>query len=89
MISQTTQAFRTMFAPWPVQLPQHAQDAYKLFQQNPSHRSLRWKPVPSTTPIDLVRVDRGCRAAGVRSAEEIIWFWTGSHAAYDQLLARL
>jgi hypothetical protein len=89
MISHTTQAFRTMFEQLPVQVQQQAREAYKLFQQNPSHPSLRWKPVHPTKPIYAVRVGRGYRAVGVRSADAVLWFWIGSHAAYDQLLARL
>ena len=78
-----------MFAQLPVQIQQQAREAYKLFQQNPSHPSLRWMHVHPTKPIYAVRVGRGYRALGVRSADEVIWFWIGSHAAYDQLLARL
>jgi hypothetical protein len=36
-----------------------------------------------------VRVGRGHRAVGIREADEVVWFWIGSHAAYDQLLRRL
>jgi len=78
-----------MFAQLPVQIQQQAREAYKLFQQNQSHPSLRRKHVHPTKPIYAVRVGRGYRALGVRSADEVIWFWIGSHAAYDQLLARL
>jgi len=89
MISHITQAFRTMFARLPAQIQQQAREAYTLFRQNPSHPSLRWKPVHPTKPIYSVRVGRGYRAVGIRSADEVVWFWIGSHAAYDQLLARL
>ncbi len=89
MISHTTQAFRTAFAQLPAQVQQQAREAYTLFQQNPSHPSLRWKQVHPTEPIYSVRVGRGYRAVGRRDADEIIWFWIGPHAAYDQLLTRL
>jgi len=29
------------------------------------------------------------RALAVRVGEDVIWFWIGSHADYDNLLARL
>jgi hypothetical protein len=89
MISHTTQAFRTALAQLPAQVRQQAREAYKLFRQNPFHPSLRWKHVHSTKPIYSVRIGRGYRAVGIRSADEVIWFWIGSHADYDQLLARL
>ena len=89
MISHTTQAFRTAFAQLPAQVQEQVREAYKLFQQNPYHPSLRWKHVHHTKPIYSVRVGRGYRAVGIRDANEVIWFWIGLHAAYDQLLARL
>jgi hypothetical protein len=89
MISYITPAFRAMFGQWPTQGRQQARDAYTLCRQNPWHPSLRWKRVHPTKPIDSVRVGRGHRAVGIREADEVVWFWIGSHAAYDQLLARL
>jgi len=89
MISHITQAFRTAFAALPAQIQPQAREAYKLFRQNPSHPSLRWKHVHPTKPVYSVRVGRGYRAVGIRSADEVVWFWIGSHAAYDQLLTRL
>jgi hypothetical protein len=89
MISHITQACRTAFARLPAQVQQQAREAYKLFRQNPYHPSLRWKPVHPTQPIYSVRVGRGYRAVGIRSADEIVWFGIGSHADYEQLLSRL
>ena len=43
----------------------------------------------STRPIYSVRIGLGYRALGVREADEIVWFWIGSHADYDQLLSDL
>ena len=89
MISHTTQAFRTAFAQLPAQVQEQAREAYKLFRQNPYPPSLRWKHVHPTKTIYSVRVGRGHRAVGIREADEVVWFWIGSHAAYDQLLTRL
>ena len=89
MISHITSTFCTMFAQLPAQVQQQAREAYMLFRQSPLHPSLRWKRVHTTKPIYSVRVGRGHRAVGIREADEVVWFWIGSHAAYDQLLARL
>ena len=78
-----------MLAPLPAQVQQQAREAYKLFQQNALHPSLRWKHVHPTKPIYSVRVGRGYRAVGIRDVDAVIWFLIGGHAAYDQLLARL
>lgn len=58
----------------------------RLFRDDPNHPSLRFKPVHSTQPIFSVRISRGYRAVGVRSSDEIVWFWIGTHAAYERLL---
>jgi hypothetical protein len=48
-----------------------------------------YRTVQLTKPIYSVGVGSGYRVVGIREAEEVIWLWIGSHAAYDQLLARL
>ena len=65
-----------------------ARAAYQLFGQNPYHRSLHFKQVHPTQPIYSVRIGLGYRAVGVREGDEMIWFWIGSHADYDSLLAQ-
>jgi len=65
---------------------ERARAAYRLFQQEPSHPSLRFKVVHSSRPIYSVRIGLGYRALGVRDGDEIVWFWIGSHADYDRLL---
>ena len=52
-------------------------------------KSRRTKRVHQTEPIYAVRVSQGYRAVGVLKDEAIVWFWIGSHAAYDRLLSRL
>jgi hypothetical protein len=32
-----------------------------------------------------VRIGLGYRALGIRTGDEVVWFWIGSHADYDQL----
>ena len=63
--------------------------AYRLFRQDPSHGSLRFKLVHPSLPIYSVRIGLGYRALGVREGDTVVWFWIGSHAEYDQLLTRL
>jgi hypothetical protein len=36
-----------------------------------------------------VRIGLGVRALGVRDGDDLIWFWIGTHAHYDRLIARL
>jgi len=57
---------------------------------NPNHPGLQFKPVHSTLPIWSVRITASYRAVGVRSAPDmIVWFFIGTHAEYERLLALL
>ena len=73
----------------PPQVQEQARLAYRLFQRDPSHPSLRFKQVHPTRPIFSARVGLAYRALAVRHGEAVIWFWIGSHADYDKLLARM
>ena len=63
--------------------------AYQLFRRDPFHASLRFKQVHPTRPIFSARVGLSYRALALEEGEAVIWFWIGSHADYDKLLARL
>ncbi len=88
MTSHTTQRFRKAFKGLPKSVQRQAKEAYKLFQQNPYHPSLRFKQVHPTQPIYSVRISLDYRALGTRDGEEMIWFWIGSHAEYDRLISK-
>ena len=87
MKSRTTASFRSAYGQLPQHIQRRAREAYRLFLDNPSHPSLRFKQVHPTRPIYSVRVSLAYRALGVRDGDEIIWFWIGSHGDYDRLIA--
>ena len=89
MTSHTTERFRNAFDRLPEQVKRQARTAYRLFRQNPHHPSLRFRRIHPTRLIYSVRISIGYRALAVRSGDEIIWFWIGSHADYDKLISRL
>lgn len=89
MKSRTTERFRSAFERLPAAVQRRAGAAYGLFRKDPHHPSLRFKQVHPTRLIYSVRIGLGYRALGVRDRDEIIWFWIGSHADYDRLLADL
>jgi hypothetical protein len=45
--------------------------------------------VHATLPIYSVRVDLNWRAVGVRQADAMVWFFIGTRADYERLLASL
>jgi len=90
MNSHTSRKFRELFAALPPHVQQQAREAYALFQQNPSHPGLRFKPVdPGPPPVYSIRVGLGYRALGTVDGDTVVWFWIGSHADYDRLLKQL
>ncbi|PYO63116.1 MAG: hypothetical protein DMD28_03450 [Gemmatimonadetes bacterium] len=89
MTSHTTARFREAFAALPLQIQAQARLAYRLFRRDPFHPSVRFKQIHPTRPIFSARVGLGYRALAVREGDAVIWFWIGSHADYDNLVARL
>ena len=89
MRSHTTEAFRKLLAAAPAGIRAKAESTYRVWAQNPSHPSLRFKKVHTILPIYAVRIDRDWRALGVMKDDTMVWFWIGPHAEYEKLLARL
>ena len=89
MTSHKTKRFRAMFDLLPQAVKRQAKEAYRLFKQNPYYPSLRFKPVHPSKPVYSVRISQDYRAVGIRDGDEMVWFWVGSHADYDDLLSRL
>lgn len=89
MNSRTTRRFRELLAALPAHVRKQAREAYELFEVNPSHPGLRFKQVHPAPPIYSARVGISYRAVGVLNGDTIVWYWIGSHADYDKLLAQL
>ena len=89
MTSHTTERFWKAFEELPRHIQRKARETYQLWRQNPYHPSLQFKQVHTREPIYSVRVGIGWRAVGVKSEDTMVWFWIGSHAEYDKLLAQL
>lgn len=89
MKSRTTAKFRRAFANLPNSVQKQARQAYRQFQQDPAHPSLRFKQVHPTLPIYSARISKSYRAVGQRNGDTIVWFWIGSHAEYDKLLSQM
>ena len=89
MTSRTTKRFRDALAGLPKDIRRQARESYKLFRDNPLHPSLRFKKVHTTEPVYAARISIDYRALCYVDGEEAIWFWIGSHAEYNKLLAQL
>jgi hypothetical protein len=89
VISRLHPRFRRDFARLPRDIQQRARNAYRRFQADPTHPGLQFKPLHASVPLWSIRVTDSYRAVGVRSNDEIVWFFIGTHAEYDRMLANL
>lgn len=62
-----------------------ADNAFALLKKNPQHPSLHFKRIG---PVHSVRVGLHYRALATQEGQDMLWFWIGTHAEYDQLLKR-
>ena len=61
-----------------------ADKQFELLKADPRHPSLHFKRVKR---FHSVRIGAKYRALGVDTADGILWFWIGSHADYDRIVA--
>jgi hypothetical protein len=59
---------------------------YAILRQDARHPSLRLKKVGRNWSV---RVGLHYRALAVEDGGDLVWYWIGSHAQYDQLLGRM
>jgi hypothetical protein len=84
--NRRTAKFRELYAALPARTQQRSREVYRLFLQEPSHPSLRFKQVNVRERVYSIRIDRGIRALARREDDALVWFWIGTHADYDKLL---
>lgn len=89
MISYKSERFRKLFAELPKHIRQQAREVYKQFEKDPFHPGLHFKHVHSIKPIYSARINIDYRVLGIKSKNEIVWFWIGTHNEYDKLLHRI
>jgi hypothetical protein len=93
VISRTTRSFWKHFDALPRDVQRRAVRAYVLWRRDPAQPSLQFKCVNIGAAAFSIRVGLHWRALGYRDrgADEdtLTWFWIGSHADYDRLIAGL
>jgi hypothetical protein len=87
--SQLTESFLACYSRLPKEIREQARRAYRLWLANPAHPGVQFKRVHANEPIFSARVGLGWRALGLLEGNTVSWFWIGSHAEYDAILARL
>jgi hypothetical protein len=83
--NRATRRFGFYYRQLPEEVQRLANKSYSLLLQNPQHPSLHLKQVGR---FWSVRIGLHYRALAVQHESELVWFWIGSHADYDALIAR-
>ena len=79
--------FWQLYRSLPASVQELADKNYALLRNDPFHPSLHLKKVGRTKQLWSVRVGEHYRALGMEQPEGVVWFWIGTHAEYDKLLA--
>jgi hypothetical protein len=61
-----------------------ARRKYQLWRRNHSHPSLHFKQIVAGPLVGSNQ--RSASRVGRQRNNEVVWFWIGSHAEYDQLI---
>lgn len=83
MNSETTPEFWSEYSKLDGRIKKAARKAYTIWVDNHFHPSLRFKCINSDENIWAVRISKGYRALCVVEANTAIWFWIGTHDAYE------
>jgi hypothetical protein len=78
-----TSRFWACYERLPDPIRQLAHKNFKLLKTNPRHPSLHFK---RTGDFRSVRVGLAYRALATEIEDGLLWFWTGTHAEYDELV---
>jgi hypothetical protein len=76
-------AFWDHYRSLPREIQRLADEAFQRLKQDPRHPSLRFKKIGRAWSV---RVGNHHRALAVDVADGLLWFWIGTHAAYDTLI---
>lgn len=89
MKSVATKRFWDTFAQLPPPIQKLAKRIYRRWEQDPYHPSLHFKPVIPEKSLYSVRIGEHWRVLGRKEKDTVIWFWIGSHEAYNRLVDQM
>ncbi len=69
----------------PPEIRTQAENSYRTFKIDPTHKGLDFKKLAGTKDLYSVRIGIHYRALGRMNKSEIIWFFIGGHDEYDRL----
>jgi hypothetical protein len=85
MKSRAVRSFWDGYHALPEEIQKSALKQYKLWLDDPRHRSLRFKKVGEHWSA---RVTDAYRAVGIMDGDCVIWYFIGTHAEYGRVLKK-
>jgi hypothetical protein len=82
--NKTLGEFWERFDQLPAVARAQARKAFRRFENNPQHPSLRFKPLQGYPHVYSVRIGLHHRAVAKRVGDVLHWFWIGSHSDFDK-----
>jgi hypothetical protein len=83
MKHRASRKFWSCYRQLPGNVRRLADKNYQLLNSNPSHPSLHFKRVGR---FWSARVGAHHRALAVEAGADLVWFWVGSHSAYNEIV---
>jgi mRNA-degrading endonuclease RelE of RelBE toxin-antitoxin system len=84
VISKTDSQFWRQFRKLPKEVQTAAEKAFRIFQENPDHPSLNFKPLHGDEDFYSARISLKYRVVAQRIGNAWVWFWIGSHSDFDK-----
>lgn len=84
MIHLASPSFWECYEALPAAVRELADKQFALLKENPRHPSLHFKRLKR---FYSARVGVHYRALAVEAPDGLLWFWIGSHADYDRIVA--
>jgi hypothetical protein len=88
MEHRTTAEFWQRHQDLPSDVRDRADKQFALLKSNPQHPSLSFKKIGNRNGTELwsARVTLNYRAVAIRRPDGYVWFWIGTHKAYDVMI---
>jgi hypothetical protein len=82
--SRRTAEFWQLYRDLPEQIQRATRKAYQIFRKNPAHPALRLERLRSGPRAWSVRITRDYRAVALRTGDDWLWLWIGTHKEFDR-----
>lgn len=87
MTHHAAPSFWKCYQALPAEIQRLADKNFAFLKGNPAHPSVQFKRVKSSR-LRSARVGDHYRALATDCGDAVLWFWIGTHEAYNQIIRR-